>query len=98
MGARWATHQQCDLISVIGGADVIAVFDIGPGNRDSLAGNLDASPVQSLNELLAADIDAVIVTHLQWFTVNQLSALFKVAKQFLSRSPFHKILAARGKL
>ena len=62
VGARWASRQHCYLISIIGDADVVAVFDIGPSNRVSLVGDLYASPVQSLNELLAADIDTVIVT------------------------------------
>lgn len=62
VGAGWAARQHCKSISFIGGADVVAVFDVDPGNRDSLAGDLHADPVQSLDELLAADIDAVIVT------------------------------------
>ena len=98
VGARWATYQHCDLINIIDDADVVEVFDIGSGNRDSLTGDLYTSPVQSLNELLAADMDTVSVTTPPGVHSETIVRAPQSSKAVLSRSPFHKTSAAYGKL
>ena len=45
VGAGWAARQHCDSISIIDGADVVAVFNICPGNRDALARDSHANLV-----------------------------------------------------
>ena len=62
VGAGWAARQHCKSLKTIGGADVVAVFDVDAVIRDSLAAELQAVPVRTLDDLLAADIDVVIVS------------------------------------
>ena len=50
VGAGWAARQHCKSLKAIGGADVVAVFDVDPVSRDSLAAELQAVPVRTLDD------------------------------------------------
>lgn len=62
VGAGWAARQHCKSLKAIGGANVVAVFDVNPVSRDSLAAEMQAVPVRTLGDLLAGDINVVIVS------------------------------------
>jgi len=51
VGAGWAARQHCYSIKAIGGADVVAVFDVDPGSGDALAINMRADPVRVVSRV-----------------------------------------------
>lgn len=62
IGAGWAAGQHAASITAIGGARVVAVFDTDVSARIALARMLNASAAERLDDLLSADIDAVVVS------------------------------------
>ncbi|MEZ5778058.1 MAG: Gfo/Idh/MocA family oxidoreductase [Paracoccaceae bacterium] len=62
VGAGWAARQHSNSIATIGGAEIVAVFDVDQGNGNALANDIGALAVDTLDNLLALDLDAVVVS------------------------------------
>ena len=61
VGAGWAARQHGASVQAIGGAEIVAVFDVDHESSDALARDLGAASAETLDDLLALEADAVVV-------------------------------------